>query len=109
MVRLCIGPSKNALTMSRPVSKDRLDITEDQHHADEQIGVWSKVWGFTVDQADHVNTLEWRRKKIDPTRKISKYHAMSISHDEVQRFREVIRTFRKSAATAHDRIPPPHH
>ena len=97
---------KMPVTMSRPVSINRPDTTEDQHHADEQIGQWSKVWGSEVDSAEHLNTLKWRCKKIDPLRIASRYQPVHISPDELQHFRDVIRTFSKSTATAHDRIPP---
>ena len=65
--------------MARPVSKDKMDATEDQHHADEQISIWSKVWHSNIDSADHMNTLDWRKKNIDPTRAFSDYSSLDIS------------------------------
>ena len=92
--------------MSRPVSIDKMDTTEGQHHADEQINVWSKVWRSSIDSAEHINTLEWRKKEIDPTRALIGYTNIEISDKEVKHFRDVIRTFKKTTSTAHDRIPP---
>ena len=39
---------KKTETTARPVSKKKMDTTEDQHHAEEQIEVWAKIWKAEV-------------------------------------------------------------
>ena len=40
---------KKVETTARPVSKAKFGTTEDQHHAEEQINVWAKIWKAEVD------------------------------------------------------------
>ena len=47
---------KMPASMERPVSKSKMDTTEDQHHADEQIHQWADVWGAKVDNGEYVNS-----------------------------------------------------
>ena len=44
---------KKPETTARPVSREKMVTTENQHHADEQISVWAKVWKAEV-QNEHV-------------------------------------------------------
>ena len=97
---------KKPSSMTRPVAKDKMDTTENHHHADHQITDWAKVWGSKIDDDPQSNTLEWTRTKVSPSRKDASFHPPAVSANEVARFKAIIRSFNRNTAMAHDRIPP---
>ena len=78
-----------------------MDTTEDQHHADEQIHEWAKVWGAQVSNEPYI-TVNARDKD---TVKWGYYIPPTISREDINRFRRIVASFSKGTATAHDKLP----
>ena len=122
--------------MARLVFKKRMDTTEDQHHADEQINQWARIWNASVYNGEHVNVLFWKQREEGAVRKSQcadsnpptghnqttnkhpprflqhvkmqqlKTSARHVAVEELQKFKRIIRTFSKTIAVAHDKLPP---
>ena len=94
---------KKVVTTARPVSKKKMETTEDQHHADEQIEVWAKVWKAKVDNSPIVMGV---REKSSPDNSMEGFIPPIIGKGEIDRFRRIIKSFSYGTATAHDKLPP---
>ena len=94
---------KRPETTARPVSKMKLGTTENQHHADKQIEVWSKIWKVDVDKE---LVLLGTSQSSPNYSQANTFIPPIISRSELDRFKRIIKSFSSGTAVAHDKLPP---
>ena len=94
---------KKSEVTGRPVSSEKLGSTEDQHHADEQVRLWSEVWKAEVDNSPII--MGAHTSKYETGKNTMPFTPRAVTQHEIDRFRRITGSFSKGTAVAHDKLP----